>query len=226
MDNSFYAPSHFIYSGSTASASMTTLTSPKRKRHTQAATYQFSDSKTQKEAAFQDVTTSCFIVSKNMFFESVLPQLKPGADVGATIQQLKDQGLVENSRFTHFPVNPCQATGTENHVFKILENLVADIVGTFRSQDFPPTMKFICNPNGVPNSYDRNSLSRPDCCVMEVDADVIEWIRLAVAGELKLKNTYDTQDDVRTHILIRYLFDLTLSIYRTFENRSGVCTTV
>ncbi|KAF7795937.1 hypothetical protein EIP86_007104 [Pleurotus ostreatoroseus] len=195
MAHTVYAPSEFVYTDPGPSRSTVSIGSPRRKRHTLQATYQFSDAKTKKDAVFRDITTAGYVVSKDVFFNGLLPRLKPGIDVSKTVHKLTDHNIIRQSRFTHFPVDPASASDIENRVFQSLEPLVMSIVATVQNENFQPTMKFMCNPNGVPVSFDRRSNSRPDCYLVEADCDSLEWIGIGASGELKKTNLTASQVD-------------------------------
>lgn len=195
-----YAPANLCNSEPAIihSAHPNTATTPVRHRHTVDCALQYADSKRKREVVYADISPYGRVVTPDFFFNKVLPSLQPGISVDATLNALRAKKIVKANVFsTIMSKKPSNMKGVENHVFKKLEPLVEAILATVAAN---PTMKFLCNPDGVPKSNARNNKSRPDCytSTLDTDPDDAKWINLGVYGELKKDDDPDKHLDVST----------------------------
>ncbi|KAJ3558269.1 hypothetical protein NM688_g1025 [Phlebia brevispora] len=169
---------------------------PFRRKKALEGTYQESKHEDKKKIVCTDIGPYLRTVPYSHFFDHILPDLRPSLDPEAIVEKLKANGSIKAKRFACFPKNPVKVTNVENVVFQPLETLVNSIVAVSRSRHVQPTMKFACNPDGVPESISRINLTRPDGYALLYEATGNpKWVDIGVTGEFKKSAAQKKRED-------------------------------
>lgn len=133
------------------------------------------------------------------FLSSFCPPLKDGINVDAIMALLVDRGILADGRWSLFPKDP-KGSKSENTTFSPLEQIFDSIIACVPNQKASFILQLL--PNQVPES-DRGSTSKPDAGFIRSKAvstdgtvEVYSWYDMAFTGELKLRDTESSVDDV------------------------------
>jgi hypothetical protein len=137
------------------------------------------------------------------------------------------------SRWTHFPKDPSQTTGTENQVFKPLVRLWDDIIKIAENSVNPPPVAQ--NPNQSQASERPNS-SRPDGVTLLKETTIVTapvptemgrqpWEDTACPWQYKKTKSRANSSDVRGQGLHFYLVTNKSHLYRTRQRLFTTATT-
>ncbi|KDQ61422.1 hypothetical protein JAAARDRAFT_54793 [Jaapia argillacea MUCL 33604] len=187
-----------------------TFETPTIVKHAIGGAYRSGIPSLDRSAILADLGSSVPELSFQYFADHILP---PSHVDASSVKKLIAEKHIIGGRWSAFPFNPATIIGTEQAVFKRLENVVQAIVSCCDGGQ-RAGFQYVDNPDRVPY-LERTNLTRPDA-YFELDpiastvrsgssseSRLSAWYNIGVAGECKTANTDNNSldDDVTAKVI-------------------------
>ncbi|KAF7799145.1 hypothetical protein EIP86_010376 [Pleurotus ostreatoroseus] len=139
-------------------------------------------------------------VSVDYFLKHVLPPLHKDLNLTEVIEELRENQVIHDDRFTDFEFDPIDIDSTEARVFAAVEKMADRIIQTAEdSTGLKPTVKFLNLGNVAPDSQARDWSAKPDfvgVLTPWIKGQILRWFRIVLSGEWKkINNPKNLRDD-------------------------------